>query len=485
MPPPRPSKTDPINIVGAGIFGLSTALHLARRGYKDVTVFDKQPYDTTEYSYFKGCDAASADSNKIIRSAYGSQTEYQQLSTEAIVSWKQWNSDLETGVDVPPGMSSEDRVFIQCGSLSLTDGEELPEFEKATVQNMEAAGHHDTQLITTDPKHCEMAEGRGLRRVMDPFQRIARGRPNVGVLDSTGGVAIADKACRVALHKARNLGAKFVFGPSLGAFDQLLADSNGQNIGIKTKDGQPHLAKLTIMACGGWTPSILPELDGICEATAGSVIIYKIPRGSQLWDRFSAENFTTWLWKVRDGAEGGLYGFPRDENGYLKLGYRGTKYTNPEKQADGNERSIPITRWSEDRRLKQIPSKAMEVLRRFVKEYLPELDEEGIEIATTRICWYTDSFDNHFLIDHVPGKQGLFVATGGSGHAFKYLPNVGNLVVDVIEGVGCSRPAVKAWRWRTLGDQNPSNVLMEGTHSSRALGNVSLVDERGQSRARL
>jgi sarcosine oxidase/L-pipecolate oxidase len=54
------SKNMPINIVGAGIFGLSTALHLARRGYKNVTVFDKHPYDTTLYSYLNGCDAASA-----------------------------------------------------------------------------------------------------------------------------------------------------------------------------------------------------------------------------------------------------------------------------------------------------------------------------------------------------------------------------------------------------------------------------------------
>lgn len=54
------AKQDPIIIVGAGIFGLSTAIHLAQRGYDSVTVFDKQPYHNTLYSYFKGCDAASA-----------------------------------------------------------------------------------------------------------------------------------------------------------------------------------------------------------------------------------------------------------------------------------------------------------------------------------------------------------------------------------------------------------------------------------------
>jgi sarcosine oxidase/L-pipecolate oxidase len=60
MPHRIPTKNEPIIIVGAGAFGLSTALHLARRGYTDVTVFDKQPYDKSLYSYFNGCDAASA-----------------------------------------------------------------------------------------------------------------------------------------------------------------------------------------------------------------------------------------------------------------------------------------------------------------------------------------------------------------------------------------------------------------------------------------
>ena len=55
-----PAKTDPIIIVGAGIFGLSAAIHLAERGYTNVAIFDKQPYEKTLYSYFEGCDAASA-----------------------------------------------------------------------------------------------------------------------------------------------------------------------------------------------------------------------------------------------------------------------------------------------------------------------------------------------------------------------------------------------------------------------------------------
>ncbi|EKG17320.1 FAD dependent oxidoreductase [Macrophomina phaseolina MS6] len=191
---------------------------------------------------------------------------------------------------------------------------------------------------------------------------------------------------------------------------------------------------------------------------------------------------------MRDGAEGGLYGFARDERGYLKIGYRGTKYTNPTTQRDGRERSAPITRWSEGEKLTQIPRHAMKVIRGFVDDFLPELADEGIEVATTRMCWYTDSFDNHLVIDHVPGRKGLMVATGGSGHAFKYLPVIGNWVVDIIEGIGMERPQVKAWKWRELGEQKPVNVLMEGKQGARALGNVPLAsdaDLKGAATVRL
>jgi hypothetical protein len=56
-PPPPLVKTTKILIVGAGIFGLSTALHLLERGYSDVTVLDRA-------GEVPAVDAASTDINK-------------------------------------------------------------------------------------------------------------------------------------------------------------------------------------------------------------------------------------------------------------------------------------------------------------------------------------------------------------------------------------------------------------------------------------
>lgn len=57
---PLLSKSSAIVVVGAGVFGLSTALHLAQKGYTDITVLDRQSYQQTRYRYRDGCDAASA-----------------------------------------------------------------------------------------------------------------------------------------------------------------------------------------------------------------------------------------------------------------------------------------------------------------------------------------------------------------------------------------------------------------------------------------
>jgi sarcosine oxidase/L-pipecolate oxidase len=204
-----------------------------------------------------------ADMNKIIRSAYGSQTEYMELTQDALAAWKTWNDELAAGKTVPPGMTPVDRVFLNTGHLMLADGDTLPPFELASIENANAMGLEGTQLITTDPAHIEIAIKKGFASAIDPFRRKDRSKTILGVLETTGGIAIADKACQFALHKAKTLGVQFVLDSLAGSMESLCYEGN-QVIGIRTKDGIIHPAAMTILACGGWTPSLLPSLDCLC-----------------------------------------------------------------------------------------------------------------------------------------------------------------------------------------------------------------------------
>jgi sarcosine oxidase / L-pipecolate oxidase len=227
--------------------------------------------------------------NKIIRAAYGSKLEYQNMAFDAIEHWKQWNAEIESGQDLPPGMSAKDTLFINNGNVSMTDEPGPALFEQATRESMAKAGKGDTQITLEDPEDVARAKSLGFGHAVNPFGR----KDNYGTLDTCAGVVYADKACRFALHKVMRLGVKTIFGPEGGAYSGLL-EKDGRVRGIRTVDGKEHQAALTIMACGGWTPGLIPQLDGLCETTAGSVATFQIPRTSHLWDRLDPRRFPVW-----------------------------------------------------------------------------------------------------------------------------------------------------------------------------------------------
>jgi sarcosine oxidase/L-pipecolate oxidase len=65
----------------------------------------------------------------------------------------------------------------------------------------------------------------------------------------------------------------------------------------------------------------------------------------------------------------------------------------------------------------KVPLEALKYLHERLQAAYPELGQ--LPLDTTRLCWYTDTPDEDWMIDEVPQHSGLFLATGGSGHAFK------------------------------------------------------------------
>ncbi|PLB43328.1 DAO-domain-containing protein [Aspergillus steynii IBT 23096] len=389
-------------------------------------------------------------------------------------------------------MTPSESIYVNCGNYRFgSDSEQgLNAFEKASVENISRAGLAHTQyLFGEKAEDVDRARRDGLGYAVDPFNLASStesgGKKYKGYLDAIGGFVYADKACRFALHLAGRLGVRVVLDRQAGQFEGF--EYQGDRVtGIRTADGKTHAAVLTIVACGGWTPSLLPEMDGLCETTAGSVAMVQIPEGSPLRERFSAKNFPVFSWNVRSGQNGNLYGFPLDDRGVLKIGYRGTKYTNPQVQVQasgqgkGQVRSTPITKWSSPS-VTGLPEKSVQVVQHFLDTYLPELKDAGIGISQTRLCWYTDSYDNQWVIDRVPGKEGVVVATGGSGHAFKFLPVLGQLVADRVEGV--ESELLSRLQWRKLQEgEKAQKVLMKGFDDEYALQNVRMV---GESRPKL
>jgi len=63
------------------------------------------------------------------------------------------------------------------------------------------------------------------------------------------------------------------------------------------------------------------------------------------------------------------------------------------------------------------------------------------------VCLYTNTRDEHFLIDRHPAHPQVWVTSACSGHGFKFAPVIGEMVADLMEG----RPPnfdAGLFRWR-------------------------------------
>ena len=455
-----------IIIVGAGVFGLTTALHLTKRNYTNIHLFDAQPYDKNSYACSLGCDAASCDENKILRASYGDAKLYQDLAFKAMPEWQKWNEALASTpqAELPPGLERSVKLWWNCGFARLGDGDGLDESEVCTQRNFpeEIRG---TQFRVSDAERREDARGEGIpQSKVDPFGRIERGLPVDGVLDMTSGFVLASRACAFALHLCRKAGVITYLGPEYG-MKSLLREERKVS-GIITRDGREYNADVVIVACGGWTPSLVAETERLIETTAGSVLSIRLPKERQdLWNKYSPEKFPVWSWRMNSYEPGkndlgGLYGLPRTPEGVVKVAFRGAKWTNYQHKSDASGRilSYPNTDVTE------IPKEAMRVIRTFYEENLPDLLD--LELDRGRLCWYSDSVDNSFLIDYVPGVDNLIVANGGSGHGFKFLPVLGEHVVDVLERK--DTPYTQLFKWRDV-PSDQRNGLEEGPEGWRTL----------------
>ncbi|KAF8499498.1 FAD dependent oxidoreductase [Gautieria morchelliformis] len=493
------NKDDKVIVVGAGVFGLSIALHLAREGFSDVTIFDSKPYDRSLYEQERGCDAASADVNKILRASYGEKAEYQRLAYSAREEWKQWNAGkhLELAATPPSqrpaGLGSTDEFYTECGLMRLpgSTDDPLSTDELAGLANLEKQfpEHRLKNYIIDDPTERLRAIADGWQETLDSVDW-----KGTGVLDATAGFVRADKSCIWLAHLSRKAGVHFIQGEISGKVVQFLeekeANAEEHHVrGVKTADGATHAAQLVIVACGGWTPSLVPDTRNLLETTAGSIVSLNLPpRGERpdLWERFSGAR-----WPVisrstnKEARTREIYSLPHI-NGVIKIGYRATKessglnlcfshliflqFTNYVDLPDGSRISVPVTAYTTPSQT-NVPLIALQAAKDYIRYHFPQLVPFGISF--TRLCWYTDSIDNDFLIDYVPGYgKSLFVASGGSGHGFKFAPILGAHVLDAL--YGRETDLTKLWQWRPV-PQGKRNGLEEGEQGPRVLSKQKMA----------
>ena len=361
-----------IQIIGAGIFGLTAAISLKKRGYKVRVVHDGSiPHHL----------AASTDISKAVRMEYGSDEFYFKMAEKSIHGWHNWNELFGT------------KLYHEVGFLMLCRKklETLEQdFEYSSYKMLSRHGYHPSRIDQTTLK----ADYPALKA--ESFQEA--------VFNPVAGYAEASKTVNTLAEFAESLGVQF--NDHSEVID--LVQTNGRVTGVKTQNGKVFHADHTVIASGAFSPDLVPDLKPWIKATAHPVFWLK-PRNPKPLMVPSLSVFTA------DISNTGWYGFPYlREPGVFKIA----------KHSAGEE----LDPMESDRR---VTDAEVNDMRKFLNMYFP--DVASSPLINTRKCLYTDTLDGHFLIDRHPRLEQLTLATGGSGHGFKMAPVLGDLIANAVE----------------------------------------------------
>jgi glycine/D-amino acid oxidase-like deaminating enzyme len=265
-------------IVGGGVFGMTTALELRRRGFS-VELLDPGPVPHPA--------ASSTDISKAVRMDYGADRFYALLGREALDGWRAWNRVWgealfhEVGILLLAGQPLEHGGF-EADGFAVLRGLGIP------VERMEAAA-----LATRFP----------------PWH--AAGYRDGYFNPQAGWAASASVVARLA-READAAGVKI----RLEARVSGLVTSGSRVAGVRLASGEEVRADGVIVAAGAWTPMLLPHLAELMWPVGQPVVHFRPADPAP----FLGERFPVWC---ADIARTGWYGFPVDAGGRLKIGHHG------------------------------------------------------------------------------------------------------------------------------------------------------------------
>ncbi|ROV90163.1 hypothetical protein VSDG_08765 [Cytospora chrysosperma] len=433
-------------IVGSGVFGLSTALSLARHPHfanTKITVIDRSSPDKQQRPVFPSRDASSIDTSRIIRADYADPA-YAALAADAQDIWRRPDGPggdgryQETGLLFTADATAE--AVGGGGSSSSTSGHNKKKsggmgYARSSWENVKAlaaAGAGDPRKIQELPSAQAIRDAYG----------TGGGSGAWGYINRLSGWADAE-ACMDWLYREVQATGRvsFISGTVSSLVCSLYNRRTPEVRGVKLAGGGGEvLADLTILAAGAWTSSLI-NLTGRAVST-GQVLAYM-----DITDEEQARlRGVPTLLNLSTG-----YFIITPSNNTLKVARHAYGYLNPSVSSPDNGSapiSAPVTHITDPSL--EIPESDRAGLRAALREMIPWAGLHDRPFRSTRLCWYTDTPDGDFIIDYHPDYKGLFLATGGSGHGFKFLPVIGDKITDCIMG-RCPDAFKGKWSFRKPG----------------------------------
>jgi len=330
--------------------------------------------------------ATSGDESRGLRFAYGSREVYTRLALEARKHWLRRQEEWGVTIALPTGRIT----LAKEPSTSMRRAQAI--FDKLGVP-------------------YEYLDADEIRRRWPGFGPEGL---VMGLYEPEAMALRANTACQVVAEAVQRAGGKVIVGRvqaprGTGRIDSVALDN-----------GDTLAGDVFIFACGPWLPKLFPELlGGRIRVLRRDVLLFGPPAGDA---RFSYPNLPNWTELGQN-----IYGFPDVFGVGFKVAPSG-----------GSETIDPDT---DDR----FPAeRSLERARKYLTLRFPDVARQPL--VHYRVCQLENTSNEHFIIDRHPELENVWIAGGGSGHAFKHGPALGDYIARRVVGEDPAPELTQLWR---------------------------------------
>jgi sarcosine oxidase len=360
-------------VVGLGSMGAAAAYHLAERGVRVVGM------DRFTPPHARGSHTGGS---RIIRLAYAEGDAYVPLLRRAYQLWEAVEAAAGTGL------------------LTRTGGLMLGAPDSGTVAGaLQSARAHGLAH--------ELLDAVEIRRRFPAFAPVD---PEVGLYEEVAGIVRPEAAVDSLLRLAAQAGADLRYGVRVTGWR-----ATGSGVEVQTRAG-PLTADRLVLCPGGWATGLLADLP-VPFRVERRVQHYWAPPGAE----FDPDRSPIWIWESGTGVA--AYGIPTLDPppGDPLAGRPVTKaaFHSGDEPADAEAGATEV-RPGEERGIVE-----------WLAGRLPGL--AASRWIGGKPCLYTLTPDGHFVVGRHPRHDPVSVAAGFSGHGFKFVPVIGEILADLAE----------------------------------------------------
>lgn len=255
--------------------------------------------------------------------------------------------------------------------------------------------------IASAKQHNLAFETLSNKQVRDRFPMFEPDEDEVAVYEKRAGILLPEMCIQTHAELAEKLGATLHYDERVTQWE-----ARREGVTIRTTKGS-YTADFGIFASGPWLAELVPDARLPLQCERQTVFWFQPKSNNAL---FKPDRMPIFMWET--SASSYFYGFPDNGDGVKAARHHGGELTSPRdvNRAVTEQDEAPV--------------------RKFLDEHVPLA--VGIR-RSSATCLYTNTPDQHFILDFHPSHRNIIIASPCSGHGFKFSSAIGEIVREMVQ----------------------------------------------------